>query len=387
MDQTKTALLHNILSQPSAPFREELVANTIDKILTDAEIPHFRDPIGNIIVGAESKAAYLEKLKEETQEPLRIFIAHMDHPGFHGTHWKNDHQLEIKWHGGSPKQFLEGAKVWIADEHGWHTEGTLTEVQASDRAIETATVELPAQEENRPKAASLFGGFRFRAPTWEENGLLYTKAADDSIGVFTIISLALDMAERIKRGKAPFLGLITRAEEVGFIGAIGHFELGWLNDRTRPIICVSLECSRTLPGAEIGKGPVVRLGDRFTIFSPGPTHVLCTLAAETLPDRHQKRIMDGGTCEATAATVYGYPTIALSMPLGNYHNESFQGGPDSSGENGPAPEFVSLADLDGLLELTHALMKPKIHWDNPWQDKKSSFKKALKNYQNLLQPI
>src|SRR5262249_14112773 len=142
--------------------------------------------------------------------------------------------------------------------------------------------------------------------------------------------------------KQPFIGLLTRAEEVGFIGAIGHFELGWVQKALRPVICVSLETSRALPGAEIGKGPVVRLGDRTTVFDSSSLKIFSDLAAKTLPDKHQKRVMDGGTCEATAATVYGLPCVGISIPLGNYHNQSFEGGPDSAGPLGPAPEFVHL---------------------------------------------
>lgn len=48
--------------------------------------------------------------------------------------------------------------------------------------------------------------------------------------------------------------------------------------------------------------------------------VLTEIAQRTLPRRHQRRIMDGGACEAMAATVFGIPAIGLSVPLGNYHN-------------------------------------------------------------------
>src|SRR5207253_7978983 len=102
-----------------------------------------------------------------------------------------------------------------------------------------------------------YGCFRFRSPVWQEGDLLYTKAADDLVGAFVIASLGMKYRKKNK----PFLGLLTRAEEVGFVGAIGHFEQGWLGKARRPVLVISLETSRTLPGAEIGKGPVVRRGD------------------------------------------------------------------------------------------------------------------------------
>ena len=96
----------------------------------------------------------------------------------------------------------------------------------------------------------------------------------------------------------PFIGLLTRGEEVGFVGAVKHFESAYLAKARRPLMVVSLEASRTLTGAIIGKGPVVRLGDRRTVFDAGGLQVLSQLAERLLPKAHQRRIMDGGACEA-----------------------------------------------------------------------------------------
>jgi endoglucanase len=238
-----------------------------------------------------------------------------------------------------------------------------------------------------PKGSELFGGFGFRAPVWQEGDLLYTKAADDLVGCFAIVSTALDLFKK-QKGKKPkntsFLGLLTRAEEVGFIGAIAHLDLGWLKKSRRTLMAVSLETSRTLPGAEFGKGPVVRLGDRYTVFDAGKLRVFTELAEKILPGKHQRRIMDGGSCEATAATVFGIPAIGISVPLGNYHNQCFEGGPDSRAALGPAPEFVHLDDVQGLLELCKAILLPKQPWNHPWDKRHQDFKKSVQNYRALL---
>ena len=389
-------LLKAILSQPSAPFREGHVIKTITAALAAKKVPHFIDPIGNVVVGVSNKSEYLKLVKMNVQEPLRVFVAHMDHPGFHGVEWESTTRLQVKWHGGAPTQHVDGAKAWLANKLGWvGTGGNLTEVKliSSGKSIDTAVLVLNSEKihEAHPVATHLYGGFQFRAPFWQDADLIYTKAADDLVGSFAITSIALDLLSNSKKSKTgkspsiPFLGLLTRGEEVGFIGAIGHFELGWLNEAKRPIRCISLETSRTLPGAEIGKGPVVRLGDRTTVFDAAALKVFSDLAAEVLPGRHQRRIMDGGSCEATAATAYGLPSIGISVPLGNYHNQSFEGGPDSAGPMGPAPEFVHLQDVRGLLELCHGLLKPKLAWKKPWEEKVSQFRKDLRNYKALLQ--
>lgn len=389
------SLLEKILTQPSAPFREGHVISALQAALKEGKVPHFQDPVGNVVVGAGSLREYRALLRLSTEEPLRLFIAHMDHPGFHGVRWltpspESPRRLEFRWHGGSPTEHLEGAGVWLADRGLWRGQGRVREARLRPRggAIESGVIELEEDlslpRRPIPDGAEIFGGFGFRAPVWLDGELLYTRAADDLVGAFAITSLALDVFAGKKRASPPFLGLLTRGEEVGFIGAIGHFELGWLAGARRPVLCVSLETSRALPGAEIGKGPVVRLGDRFTVFDPGALRVFSDLAEKTLAGRHQRRIMDGGTCEASAATVFGHPSIGISVPLGNYHNQHFEGGPDSRGPLGPAPEFVHLSDVQGLLELCHALLARRLRWGDPWAEKLRQFRKLTREYRALL---
>ncbi len=382
------SLLLSILAQPSSPFREAHVIRRIREVLDQNGVPYFTDPIGNLILGVSSKKEYLALTRKASPEPLRVFIAHMDHPGFHGVSWRTPSQLEVMWHGGSPTQHLENSRVWLANSKDSLGYGKLRDVKMlpSGRAIKSGIVDVPTGHSLRNSdATQIFGGFAFREPVWKEGELLYTKAADDLVGAFSILSLAIERFGRsTKKNQTPFIGLLTRAEEVGFIGAIGHFELGWLSKSKRKVLCVSLETSRTLPGAEIGKGPVVRLGDKYTVFSAGATRVFTELAIKSLPDAHQRRVMDGGTCEGTAATVYGFDTVAISVPLGNYHNQSFEGGPDSVGPLGPAPEFVHLQDVKGLLALCRDLLSPGLPWATPWLSKHKEFKKELKRYQPLL---
>jgi endoglucanase len=194
------------------------------------------------------------------------------------------------------------------------------------------------------------------------------------------------MAKTFSRRKTatPFIGLLTRGEEVGFVGAIGHFELGWLTKRKRELICISLEASRTLPSAEIGKGPVVRLGDRRTVFNADALKILSDVAEKLLPGKHQKRIMDGGSCEATAATIYGLTTIGITLPLGNYHNQGLEGGPDCRGQAGPAPEFIHIDDLDAELKLCLGLMKPGLAWTDPWKKQQQALINNLKKYKRFI---
>ena len=381
-------LLISLLSQPTAPFREEHVSAAAARVLAAAGVPFFDDPLGNLVIGADSPAAYQRLLQTPGDDPLRVFIAHMDHPGFHGVNWLNERVLTIKWHGGSPVKHLNGARVWLANAEGEIGEGVLRRVTLNTLRYGIDTAEVHCTHDlfsaHRPAADELFGGFKFRKPVWKSGSLLYTKAADDLVGVFCIVATALEAFGKRAKTPPPFIGLLTRGEEVGFIGAIGHFELGWLQAARRPLLCVSLEASRTLPGAIVGQGPVVRLGDRRTLFNSGATQLLTELAEKILPKKFQRRVMDGGTCEGTAATAFGFPTLALTVPLGNYHNQGFEGGPDCRAPQGPAPEFVHLDDVEGQRKLCLALLSGKLAWADPWKKVRTRLKDNYRKYRNHL---
>jgi putative aminopeptidase FrvX len=92
----------------------------------------------------------------------------------------------------------------------------------------------------------------------------------------------------------------------------------------------------------MGEGVVVRVGDRTSVFDDAATAVLAKVAADArIP--HQRKLMSGGTCEATAYQLYGYRTAALCVALGNYHNC----GPDHQ----IASEYVSVDDVAGMVQL------------------------------------
>ncbi|MBI4403759.1 MAG: hypothetical protein HY537_06345 [Deltaproteobacteria bacterium] len=381
-------LLQKILSQPTVPYRESLVASVIMSELDRHCVPFFSDPVGNLVIGAESLKAYRLRLSKRSSEPLRLFMAHMDHPGFHGIQWENPKRLHVKWHGGSPTRGLAGSQVWLATRGGFVGTGRLSEIQMtpSRNALEGAVVQLASTEvfEKCKRARELFGAFKFRSEIWNGGQIIYTKAADDLVGSFVVLELALKIWGSKKRFlRNNFVALLTRAEEVGFIGAIGHFELGWLQKARRPVLCVSVETSRTFPGAEIGKGPVIRLGDRTSIFDPDGTQWLSQIANKCLSRRHQRRIMDGGTCEATAATAFGIKAVGLSIPLGNYHNTNFNGGPDSNVKLGPAPEFVSARDIESCKKLCFELVRSKMG-TKPWHQWRFRFSKMRKQAERLL---
>ncbi len=381
VNAAERAAFMELLAQPTAPFREQRVAQYLSAI---PGVPMFRDPLGNLVVGVGSESDYRRLLDRAGDEPLRLLIAHMDHPGFHGVRWTGSGLLEARWHGGGPVRRLKGAAVWLADAAGREFDtGCVMEAELDvGGRMPSHLVIRPLQ--GRPlrcPARAVYGGWTFRAPVWRQGHKVYARAVDDLAGVFAAFTA---VREARRRTTVPAVALLTRAEEVGFVGAIGHFELGWLGAARRPVVAVSLEASRTLPGALIGKGPVVRLGDRRTVFSAAPLEHLSMLARRVLPGAHQRRVMDCGSCEGTAASVYGLPVMALSVPLGNYHNQGLEGGPDCRGPYAPAPEFVHESDVAGLLALCRGLLRRGVLAADPWAALRGQYRRRLAHYQRLL---
>jgi len=156
----------------------------------------------------------------------------------------------------------------------------------------------------------------------------------------------LAMMIQLKRARARVnvIGVISRAEEVGFHGALTVAQSRQL---PRNSLVISLETSRELPPAKMGQGVIIRVGDRASIFEPVATRFLGEVAHDlkrkNASFQFQRALMYGGTCEATAYQEFGFQTAAVCVALGNYHN------------CGPykkiAAEYVSVADACGMVEL------------------------------------
>ena len=377
-DATTMRRLVDLLSRPTAPYRESAVQSWATARLDSAGVPYCTDSAGNLVVGAESLTAYRRALARRDDGPAVVLIAHMDHPGFHATRWLGPDRLAVRWHGGGPVRHLRGARVWLTADGVNEWPGTLQRprLTRSGHGLERAEVRLAAPLPRRPVAHRVYGGLAFRAPCWRSGQRLYGRVADDLTGVFAIVETACQKRRRNPRAPALF-GLLTRAEEVGFIGMLAHLDDGWLQRARRPLLCVSLEASRHGPGARLGRGPVVRLGDRQGPFSPDGSRLLDRLAARVLPGHYQRRLMEGGSCEATAALAHGLAAAGVAVPLGNYHNQNLDAGQDAAAPGGPAPEFVDRRDVAGLLTLCRTLATHA--WpDDPWAQVRSRLGRRLR---------
>ena len=319
MNERQEALdfLARLGAQPAVAYHESGVASVVRDILDGIGVEYSVDPPGNIL-------ACLPGSNPDVP-PLAV-VAHMDHPGFELVERHGDGGEFIadalggipasSFNAGVPLQvILPGGTRVAAETAGQHGEDSERRslVRLSDPDI-AAELPLPA--------AAVFDLVDFQL----DGEYIRMRAVDDLAGCASALSA---IARLVRSGQPPegdVYALFTRAEEIGLVGARLAAENGLLPATT---LVVSAESSRTLPGAEQGKGPVIRVGDAGSTFD-GDAESVLVRAREALNEREggfaaQRQLMSGGVCEASAFSAYGYRTTGIAFPLGNYHNGAPEG--------------------------------------------------------------
>ena len=164
------------------------------------------------------------------------------------------------------------------------------------------SVPSPRAFRSNPKKRS-FGDFEMwdLSPFEIRDRQIHSRACDDLLGCAEIICVFRQLEE--KAAEAHCVGLFTRAEEVGFVGAI---KLAQAEILPRSLTILSLETSTPRGTAEIGRGPIVRVGDRISTFDgPATARLLSIAQEEEIPV--QRCLLDGGTCEATRISFMAIP--------------------------------------------------------------------------------
>jgi endoglucanase len=302
------AVLKRVLPQPTAPYHEYYVRDALSDFLSGLGLKPRLDASGNLIVSYKRGAA----------API-TWLAHMDHPGFEILSVRADGTTaDARWNGQVPTFDLRGKRLALfSDDPAVGRRGTAVVLAGDGRGPRDKVWKIKLRVPRGTRAGD-FGhanlpGLVFRG------GRIVSKALDN-VGGCCAIAATL---EHLVRFKLPgdVRVVFTRAEEEGFKGAFAAIRDGSAL-KSRPIVV--LECSKAMPGAEMGKGPVIRVGDRLRVFDPDTVLACETAAARRAAQnpnfRYQRRLMDGGACEASAFSLAGYRTVCLAFPLGNYHN-------------------------------------------------------------------
>ena len=322
---SKSPLLHlleRLLLLATAPFHERFVGSFLCDELKNAGLDFKLDEYGNIA------AAYGE-------EPSLACIAHMDHPGFEIVD-ASGVTAEASWFGGVDAKYFSGARVIVYDRDSGapRARGVVRKITKNILGrVEKMSLRLDGSVQPGD-----FGTWNL-APFRRQGKLIHTKGADDLVGCAVILMLLKQLKERgVKTGAR---AVFTRAEEQGFIGTLGMIRSGSLPPATK---IISVETSKALPGVVLGGGPVIRLGDRASMFDHRMVFFMDRVARELQKKdrrfRYQRRVMDGGTCEATPYLLAGCVAGGIAIPLHNYHNQ---------GKTKIGAEAVHLRDVEGAV--------------------------------------
>ena len=318
-------LLERLLPLPTAPFHERFVSAFLRDELKNAGLDFTVDEYGNIIAACGD-------------EPALACVAHMDHPGFEivEASGRTAEAANARWFGGVDAKYFSGARVVIhhRDSGAPRARGVVRKI--TKNAL--GRVEKMSLGLDGGVSPGDFGTWDL-APFRRQGELIHTKGADDLVGCAAILTLLKRLKERgVKTGAR---AVFTRAEEQGFIGTLGMIRSGSLSPSTK---IISVETSKALPGVVLGGGPVIRLGDRASMFDHRMVFFMDRVAREMQKkDRrftYQRRVMDGGTCEATPYQLNGYVTGGIAIPLFNYHNQ---------GKTKIGAEAVHLRDVEGAV--------------------------------------
>jgi len=309
------------MQHPAVPYHEHAVRDEVQQICEEHDLRFELDRYGNLLV------------RLQTSKRLRPFVmaAHMDHPGFEVVRNKGNSSHRLRFQGGVPDHYFRpGIKIRLMPGH---LPAKLGKRVGKDRTFEIQ-VSRPLESQ---AAFAVWELEDFRA-----TDLIIGRACDDLIGVTSILATMIELKKA--QARVNVIGVISRAEEIGFRGV-----LALTNTRQLPrnSLVISLETSRELPGVKMGEGVILRVGDRTSVFNSDAMRFLAEVANELKSRKkdfkYQRGLMAGGTCEATAFQEFGFQTGAVCIALGNYHNCSPNGKIKA--------EYVSVADACGMVDL------------------------------------
>lgn len=354
--------LAEVTSIPTAAGREQRVVAWLERFVSERSAWRItKDPAGNLVAERASAGA-----RKEFSRPIFI-TAHLDHPAFVVERVISPSVFEVSFRGGVMDEYFKDARVVAYDGNDQPHRGVLAGAMPGPDNGHAGPFKHYLFELDRATDALTIGdvGVWDVGPAEAIDNQMHTLACDDLSAVAAMACL-LDVLQRVEPTQDVRF-LFTRAEEVGFLGAIAAMRHGTMPKDSRVI---ALENSRAFAESPIHGGPIVRVGDRLSVFSPVLTDAIAKRAEEIagapstvtasqklaqLPKwKWQRKLMAGGACEASVYFNAGYEATCVCLPLGNYHNmtdlAAVQAGTNTT-QARVGREFIGIDDYHALVDL------------------------------------
>jgi endoglucanase len=327
-------ILQQLCSIPTAPFAEQHVVRYVERFVRERrKLKLSRDRWGNLLIDLPAGRG---------KSPRTVFTAHMDHPGFVARRMIDAKTLEANFYGWVQPEYFRGERVrfFNGDEGDPEVRATVLDFTlGKDRKV-PRTVRLRVAKAVAPGSPGMWDQGEGRV----KGGKFYSRVCDDLAGAAGALTMLDQLVKKPPKGAVAVL--LTRAEEEGFIGAIAASIEPKLLRKTDRIIAI--ETSAMQPYAPQGKGAIIRVGDRTSVFNSALSYFLTAKADELAKKdkafKYQRALMPGGTCEATVYDVYGFTAGSICVALGNYHNMDIA-------KKKIAPEFIDVNDWNNMVKL------------------------------------
>lgn len=324
-------ILTELCSCPTAPFVErDVIEYAHEFVQARPSLSMHSDEFGNLLI---------ELPGSERKLPRWVFTAHMDHPGFVAEKMVDRRTLRAAFRGGVRAEYFKGSQVRFFDD-GREITGIVRDVSVGKERGYPTSATIRVAEPVGKGCPGMWDQGEGRTKA----GKFYSRVCDDLAGAAAALTMLDGLAKHPPRTTVAVL--LTRAEEEGFIGAIAASLEPKLLRKTDRVIAI--ECSAMQLYAPQGKGAIIRIGDRTSVFNSDLSYFI-TQQAESLSKKdktfqYQRALMPGGTCEATVYDVYGFTAASICVALGNYHNMD-------AAKKKIGPEYIDLADWQNMVKL------------------------------------
>ncbi|MBE6682808.1 MAG: M42 family metallopeptidase [Ruminococcaceae bacterium] len=316
---------------------EDLVREAIIEDIKDSGCKYETDPMGNLIVFKKGKKARKNKV---------LFSAHMDEVGFMVKYIDDEGYLWFDSVGGVDRRVVSGRRIVFCESQ---INGVVAskaihmqtpEERGKCEAISEMHIDIGASNKEDAKKYITVGDCCTFEPDYEEfgSGLVRSKALDDRFGCAALVSMINSELEY-----DTYFAFNT-CEEIGCDGAkeVAH--------RLRPDVVIALEAttagdvlgvSKSKCACSVGKGAVLSLMDRSTIYDKGLVELAVSVADEKGIKWQYKNVVAGGN----EAGVYqraasGARVLAISAPARYIHSAS---------------NVLSLEDMQAVADLAAAI--------------------------------